>query len=288
VVARTTRVSRRLRLCPCLVREPLVCCLLLAIVMGCRNSHRALGTIATEKLTQDKRDEPEDADWNRLAAKDPLAFLEACRRHYRATIRDYRGLFRIQEAVDGVRRPEEHIKIRFREEPYSVRMDWIQNARRAARLTYVRGRWTKDGREMALILPAGVLGLLVPMGVKRDIHGADMAKDASRPVDEFGYDHTLRRIIEVCRRAMGRPQYRLRYVGATTFHGRPCYHLERHLPYSREDGAFPNRLLDIYIDREWLVPIGCLGYADDARTQLLGSYLLLATEFNVGLTDADF
>lgn len=69
---------------------------------------------------------------------------------------------------------------------------------------------------------------------------------------------------------------------------RQCYHLERRLPYDGEPSGYPNRLLDIYIDCEWLVPIATLAYADDARETLLESYLLIEPEFNVGLSDKDF
>ena len=123
--------------------------------------------------------------WDRLVARDPHAFLIACRDRYLETISDYRCLFRKLERSEGVLQPEEHIRIRFRESPYSVDMKWIKNARRAARLTYVRGRWTSGDKELAHIQPTGVLGLFAPLGVKRDIHGPDVAKEARGTVDQF-------------------------------------------------------------------------------------------------------
>ena len=119
----------------------------------------------------DHRRSVDRRSWDRLVARDPLAFLIACRDHYLETVTDYRCVFRKQERIDGAIQPEEHIRIRFCERPYSVDMKWIKNARRAARLTYVKGRSTNGDKELAHIQPAGVLGLLVPMGVKRDIHG---------------------------------------------------------------------------------------------------------------------
>ena len=64
--------------------------------------------------------------------------------------------------------------------------------------------------------------------------------------------------------------------------------IERRLPYTGEDGPYPDRLLAVFIDSEWLVPTGCFAYADDAKQDLLGSYVLTDVEFNTGLSDEDF
>ena len=259
----------------------LALCLPLLLAVQC-------ATMAPTAVSTDDGQRVDRRAWDRLVARDPLAFLIACRDHYLETVTDYRCVFRKQERIDGAVQPEEHIRIRFRECPYSVDMRWFKNTRRAARLTYVKGRWTTGDKELAHIQPSGVLGLLAPMGVKRDIHGPALARESRRPVDQFGYRNTLERIIGFCRQASEHPDYDLRFDTTTSFHGRPCYHLERRLPYDGESVGYPNRLLDIYIDREWLVPLGSLAYADDERETLLGSYLLIEPEFNVGLSDEDF
>ncbi len=256
-------------------------CLSLLLCVHCRSTNQRVAR------TVDRRPVDRRA-WDRLVARDPLGFLIACRGHYLETIRDYRCLFRKLERSAGVLQPEEHIRIRFRERPYSVDMKWIKNARRAARLTYVKGRWTNGDKELAHIHPAGVLGLLAPFGVKRDIHGPDLATEARGTVDQFGYRMTLETIVENCRRASGHPDYELQFVTTTMFHDRLCYHLVRKLPRGGGPDNYPNRLLDIYIDCERLVPIGTLAYTDDARETLLESYLLIEPEFNVGLMDEDF
>lgn len=236
---------------------------------------------------------PESADdaadaLARQAADDPLAFLELCREHYLETVRDYRCVFRKQERLHNGLSAEQVILIRFREEPFSVDMRWIENTARASRLTYQKGRWVEDGRQMAYVQPSGFLGLLAPRGVKRYIHGPTMMAESRRPVDDFGFKNTLDLIIGDCKQFQGDPGYELWYAGVSTFAERPCYALERRLPYEGEDGRYPNRRLTVYIDREWLVPLGTLAYADDAGTDLLGSYVLTDVEFNVGFPDADF
>ncbi len=222
-----------------------------------------------------------------LAVRDPLGFLRLCRERC-SSFSDYRCRFLRQERVQGSLTAEQETQVSFRQEPFSVDMRWVRNADRARRVSYVAGRWSREGREFALIEPAGILGLLVPSGVKRDIHSAEMTASSRRSLDQFGFRNTLDLIIKFCEMAKGDPAYDLRFVGVERLGDRDCYVLERKLPVSPVDQPFPDRLLVIYIDREWLVPTGCFAYADDARRELLGSYVSRAIEFNVGLTDADF
>ena len=224
----------------------------------------------------------------RLPAADPLAFLKQCHAHYRTFVTDYRCLFTMQERTRGVLSPEQGIKVRYRENPFSVHLHWVRNPGPAAWVKYVAGRWVENGREQALVKPSGVLGWLVPAGVKRYIHAPEMLAESRRPIDQFGFRNTLGLIIQYCEMARGDPGYELRYVGGGFVDGRPCYVLERRLPYAGPDGPYPDRLLVMYVDREWFVPTACLSYLDNGGQELLGSYILTDVEFNVGLTDADF
>ena len=44
----------------------------------------------------------------------------------------------------------------------------------------------------------------------------------------------------------------------------------------------------MHLDKGTLLPMCCISYADEARTKLLGRYVLTDVKFNVGLTDGDF
>jgi len=224
----------------------------------------------------------------RLLAEDPLAFLRACRRHYDETITDYRCRFIKEERINGKLGPEQKMDVLFREEPFSVDLVWTANPGRAKHVSYVQGRWVDDGNEMMLAVPSGVLGLLVPGGVKRPINGKAALARSRKPISNFGYKNSLDLIIKFCEMARDHSQYRLEYLGVVDHHGRDAYLLERVLPYTGEGGVYPDRLLRIYIDTEWLVPTGIYAYMDDEATTPLGKYLLLNPEFNVGLSDRDF
>ncbi len=253
---------------------------------GCRTaSPRLVGEVVSPIPVA--RSVPTD-EREHSAAAAPLDFLRECRDHYLATVRDYRGVFSLRERVNGVLRPAEVIDIRFREEPFSVNMEWVENARRAARVTYVANRWVRNGRQLALVKPAGLLAWLVPAGVKRYIHAPEMLAESRRPIDKFGFRNTLELIIDYCEKAQGHPDFSLRYLGIAEHNERECFVLQRTLPFTGVGGSYPDCLLTVYIDREWLVPVGCVSYLDAAGEQLLGSYSFADVEFNVGLTDRDF
>ncbi len=224
----------------------------------------------------------------RLLAEQPLAFLRACRLHYDETVTDYRCRFVKEERIKGALGPEQKMDVLFREQPFSVDLVWTANPGRAKHVSYVQGRWVEDGNEMMLAVPSGVLGLLVPGGVKRAINGKAALARSRKPISNFGYKNSLDLIIKYCELARGHSEFRLEFLGVVDHHGRDAYLLERVLPYSGEGGVYPDRLLRIYIDTEWLVPTGVYAYMDDEAKTPLGKYLLLDPEFNVGLNDLDF
>jgi len=263
------------------------------IVVGCVGC-RALPS-ETDRLFHDLATAPPDtrrfdpADpMQRRAASDPLAFLKACRRHYVENVRDYRCRFTLQERSNGTLGPIQEMNVRFREEPFSVDLRWVRNPPQANRVNYVEGRWARHGREYALIELSGMLALLAPNGVKRHIHAPDMVAAARGTIDRFGFKNTLDSIIENCERAHDDPAYDLRFLGIADLDERPCFVFRRILPEQYTTERHVDPLLLIYIDRQWLLPTGCFGYADMQGKKLLGAYVTTAIHLNPGLTDADF
>jgi hypothetical protein len=232
----------------------------------------------------------QDDELVRQAMDDPLAFLKMCREHYLSTVRDYRCTFHIREreSSNGELGPHQEIDVRFREHPFSVDMRWNKNPVRAKRVNYVAGRWRHGERELAMIYPSGVVALLAPAGVKLDIHSPEVREASRRPVDDFGFRRTLELIIATCEKAQADPSYALSYIGERELYGRPSLVLRRLLPYTGPESPYPDRLLLIYIDREWLVPTGCYSFADDREKEPIGAYVTNSVRLNTGLTDADF
>jgi len=225
-------------------------------------------------------------DMENFARRDPLGFLKECRDHYNTTIRDYRCTFVKQERIGDRLTPEEWTDVRFRENPYSVDMKWVRNPGLAARALYVQGKWKNGDEELAWVRPSGAL--VSWMKLQQPINGALAKKSARRTIDQFGFRNSLDLIIHFSEKAKQAGSLELDYVGRGQVEGRPTFVFDRRLPYTGEDEPYPDRLLRIHIDREWLVPTCCLSYADDDANELLGKYVLKDVDMNPGYGDSDF
>jgi hypothetical protein len=233
--------------------------------------------------------------FERLLRQDPLsALLESRRRHVRE-VTDYRCTMIKQELLGSGMSAEQEIEVRFRQEPYSVMMEWVRNAGLASRVLYVRGKWTDPQaedptlRELAVCQPGAVAKLFVK-SIKMPIHGSMARRTARRSIDEFGFGRTLDLLIKYCQIAKSRDELRLTFRGSTHFDGRPVWVIRRHLPYTGEAGIYPDRSTDIFIDQEYYVPVAVYCYSDEDHkpTNLLGKYEYRDIRFNVGLTPGDF
>lgn len=224
-----------------------------------------------------------------LATSDPVGALRAALERYDGRVRDYICTFEKQERVSGRLTAEQVTQVRFREKPFSVNMLWTRNEDKAQRVVYVEGRWMGEhGEKLAVVEPAGSVARLFVSDVLRPIHGDEARKAARKSIDQFGFANTLRRILRFCDVGAERQELDMRCVGEGMLAGRPTYVFERRLPYTDENGLYPDRLLIVHLDKEYLLPISCTSYADEARTTLLGSYVFTNVQFNVGLTDRDF
>ncbi|MFQ6048845.1 MAG: DUF1571 domain-containing protein, partial [Phycisphaerae bacterium] len=76
---------------------------------------------------------PSGDAYEALAARDPLALLETALQHYRRSVRDYVATFTKQERIGGRLSARQKIRVKFKQEPFSVLMHWIKNADKARR-----------------------------------------------------------------------------------------------------------------------------------------------------------
>jgi len=261
-------------------------------------SHRlSAGTPAVETLVSRQTpiaappqlEPPSGKSFAALAKSDPVGALRLALDRYEGRVHDYTCTFVKQERVGGRLKDEQETRVRFREDPFSVNMLWIRNADQARRVIYVEGRWTgRRGEKLAAVEPAGSIARLFVSDVLRPIDGVEARAAARKTIDQFGFARTLRRILKFCDLAAEHGELDIKYLGEGSFAGRATYLLERRLPYKGDAGLYPDRLLIIHIDQEYLLPTSCASYADEAQTELLGRYVLRDVRFNVGLTDSDF
>lgn len=222
-----------------------------------------------------------------LAARDPIAFLDMAVQRYDRSVRDYTCTFSKQESINGRLGANQVIKTMFRESPFSVRMEWIKNQDKCARVLYVADQWIKDGEQMALVEPGPIARLLVPY-VMRPIRGHDARKSSRKMIDQFGARNSLLMTLQYCKLAKEQNVLRLEYKGVREVDGSETLLFERHLPYTTEGGTWPDRVLEVYMDKQLLLPVLCVAYADDAKQKLLGRYQLSDIKLNVNLPDSVF
>jgi hypothetical protein len=224
-----------------------------------------------------------------LARTDPLALLRTALHRYQDSVSDYQCTFTKQERIGGKLGQEQQIEVRFREMPFSVLMEWTRNAGDAKRVLYVQGQWqNSDGDDLAKIEPQGAIARLLVRSVALPICGATAKAQSRRTIDKFGFGNALKLIIDYSSAAVQTGQGSLVYAGTGEVEGRPTWVLKRTLPYTADGGEWPDRILIVHIDREWLLPVACYTYADDAQKTILAKYEYSNVRLNTGLTPKDF
>ena len=222
------------------------------------------------------------------ATRDPLGFIQMALDRYDRGVRDYTCTFSKQERLGGQLSPDQVIATSFREKPYSVRMEWQKNPDRVARALYVVDRWTENGRHMALIEPAGAIAQLFVSYVMRPIDGDEARKNSRRLIDQFGLRNTLVLTLKFANLSREKGLLSFTYKGNSEIGGRPTMVFERHLPYTGEDGPWPDRVQVLHLDRELLVPALSASYADEDKQVLLGRYQCTDIKLNPNLPDSVF
>ena len=225
-----------------------------------------------------------------LAKQDPWGLARQGKTMYERQIRDYTCVFLKQERISGKLRDVEEIAVRYREDPKAVYMVWRRNADQAKRALYVDNpEFVNDkGEKLARVEPAGALIRLIVSDIMMPIHGKRAMASSRRSIDEFGFYSTLGLLDRFNHRALEAGVLDLRYEGEGSIDGRPTYVIVRHLPYTGEDGVWPDAKMVMHLDQEWLLPTAVYSYADSEGRRLLGSYILTKVKLNPGLNDGAF
>lgn len=233
--------------------------------------------------------------FEKLLTEDPLAALVELRARHLSEVQDYRCTLVKQELLPSGMTAEQEMEVLFRQHPYSVTLTWVRNAGLAQRVIYVKDRWidaeadNPNERDLAVCQP-GALGAMIIKSIKMPIRGSLARQTARRNIDEFGFTRALDLLIKYCELARSRNELTLEYRGEGRFDGRSVWVLHRHLPYTGEGGLYPDRTAEIYIDKEYHIPVAvyCYGDMEQQPANLLSKYEFRNIRFNVGLTDKEF
>lgn len=228
-------------------------------------------------------------NYDDLAQRDPMAFLQFCWDEYKKNVTDYRCTFTKHERIMGQLQPEQIADVRFREAPFSVDMTFTKNIGECKRALYVADKWLDDeGNQQAWAKPGGAIVRLLISKILQPIHGPRAQKASRRTIDQFGFGKSFELIIHYSKKAQAEDALTLRYAGVGEVEGRPTYKFERILPYDGDEANYPDHLLVFHIDREMLLPVACYAYSDQAGNDLLGSYVYTDVVLNPGYVADDF
>jgi hypothetical protein len=216
---------------------------------------------------------PSEAEMERLAKNDPIAFIRECIRRYDREVHGYTTMLSKQERSDGHLQRREVIDVAFRETPFSVLLRWQEGARRAAAVLYVKG----ENRDQLLVHPAGVLS--VAGIVTRDPKGEEARKAGRYPLTEFGIKIGMQRTLSSWESAKKDNALHVQYHGVKEIKelgGRPCWVLKR-TGYAKpsEDGVTESTL---YIDKDSWLQVGIILKGEEGK--LIGEYFFRDVQIN--------
>jgi hypothetical protein len=222
---------------------------------------------------------PSNAEMEKLARTDPVAFLENCLRRYDREVKGYRATLQKQERIGGTLQSTEVIDVAFREEPFSVLMKWRKGTRLAQKTLFVKGEYD----DQLQVLPSGILSLagVVP----RDPNGADARQSSRYTITEFGLKIGTQRTLAAFEAAKKDKGLHVEYLGKKKIKeagGRLCWVLRRDRYKKPEvDGVTG---LTFYVDVETWLQVGST--LKGAGNRLIGEYffrdIVLNPDFDKG------
>ncbi len=213
-----------------------------------------------------------------LAKTNQIALLEWAMEHYKKNVRDYQGTLCKQECIAGKLGKEQIISFKFKENPFSIFMQWQKNAGPTDRLLYVEGM----NNNKMIVHPNGFWVRWIK-SVKRDPHGKEARKASLKMCDEFGFYRILQEMLRICKLAKKELGLKAKSVDQIIVDSRRCVRMEVLLPTNKK---YQERRVVMQIDTEYLMPVYVACF--DKENKLIGRYMHKNLQFNTGLSDSDF
>ncbi len=211
----------------------------------------------------------------------PLQFLQMCLDRHKHTVQGYSMIFHKQERLAGKLQKVEKLKVHFREQPFSVYMEWLEGARLAAKTLFVQG----DNNGQLLARPHGaILGLVV---ISQDIDSEKAKASGRYTINEFGLFKAMQRTLACMKDAQARGTLHLSYEGVFALPetgDRPCYKFVRSQYSPAEEDGIEH--FTFYIDQETWLQVGSI--LKDAKGDIIAEYFFRDIQLNPTFTAKQF
>lgn len=217
-----------------------------------------------------------------LAEKDPVEFLQQALNRYAKEVHGYRCIFDKQEKVNGKLRQKESIRVHFREQPFSVHMDWIKGEGRAVKSLY-------DAGENDNVL-AVRLSRIFPVILHKKLTDPEVMATSRFGVTKFGMYFGAKDTVDTMREAAKKNTLHVSYQGIERpkeLGNRLCYKFIR-TPYDSPEGLAKENLneLTIYIDMQTRLQVGSV--LKDTAGKLIAEYFFREIELNPTFDEKQF
>ncbi len=213
---------------------------------------------------------PADVRFAALAAKDPVAFLEACLKKQHREVQSYSGVLHKQERIKGKDNAREVIDFWFREQPYSVLLKWREGARDGKASLFVQG---ENSNRIAVLA-----NMRIPISIDIPLDGPMAQKAGRYGIHEFSIRQATERTLAAWKLAKDNGTLHVDYLGkkpVQELDGRVCYLLKRTCTTPEEEGC---KTVEIAIDAETWMQTSSTLTADDGH--LIGTYQFTNLQIN--------
>ena len=131
----------------------------------------------------------------------------------------------------------------------------------------------EEGHKLARVEPAGAIVRLFV----RDLFLPSKVTMLARPRGERSPSAVSDQRFELLERfntiARERGVLDIHFGGKGEVDSRPTYVIVRYLPYSGEEGPYPDAKMVLHLDQEWLLPVAVESFNDMPEQKLLGRYV---------------
>ena len=156
-----------------------------------------------------------------LASKDHISLLKLAIRNYDENISDYTGTFHKRERIRDKMGKKQVISFKFKEKPFSVAMNWDENAGSANLLLFGEGNIDN----VMLVHPTGIMSWV--KSVKVDPHGKNALSNNLRPCDVFGFRRNMLEALKIYVKSHENGDLESKSLGIEVVDGREYLMLER-------------------------------------------------------------
>jgi Protein of unknown function (DUF1571) len=216
-----------------------------------------------------------------LAERDPVAFLERALARVDREVHSYRCIFDKQERVKGKMRPRESILIHFRNEPFSVHMEWLEGQDRAFRTLYVK---SENPRLLTVRVGSAKFGF----NMHKKVDAPDVLATSRFPITQFGMHSGALDTLVHMQSAQKKGTLHVRYAGKESpkeVGGRLCYKFVR-TPYEPPEELEQLNELITYIDAATMMQVGSV--LRDTEGKLIAEYFFRNIEINPPFDEKQF